>query len=578
MAKQPGVVGRVGLSLFFGVFLAAGLGFFAAIAPGVARHAGTYFWDEVPCTMVESRVVPEATVEGGAAGWHVRYAYVVDGRDYTGWRVTVNDAVGDARDNLRLSQQLAPGTATTCLVNPRDPDEAVLRRQSGWVLLTPLFPLIFVGVGGGGIWFAWRRAQDETPRGLTVRAARRVGAERNGLVVGMLFGGVFLVAGVALTHVLFVRPVLGVLAARSWLEVPCTIVASEVAEHDSDDGTTYSIEITYRYTVADREYLSNRYRFMSGSSSGYRAKARFVERHPPGSPATCFVNPADPTDAVFDRRWSGMMWLGLIPVAFALVGGGLLVAMVKQWRQPAAGPAFRVAAPAGAPGAGRITSPGTSGVVPGDGIAADGPVELVPAASRGLKVLGTLLVAVFWNGIVSVFLVQLFRGDGGGFSWFLALFLTPFVVIGLVLIGAFASQVLALSNPVPRLTLNRRVLRPGERLEVDWQMRGRVQALRRLRLSLEGREEATYRRGTDTRTDREVFATVDLLDTGDPATMAAGRVLHALPPRLMHTFTAKNNKIVWALRVRGEIPRWPDVDEEFVVTLAPPARGDLHHG
>jgi hypothetical protein len=172
--------------------------------------------------------------------------------------------------------------------------------------------------------------------------------------------------------------------------------------------------------------------------------------------------------------------------------------------------------------------------------------------------------------------VQLFRGDG--FSWFLALFLTPFVVVGLVLVGAFVSQVLALSNPVPRITLNRRVLRPGERLEVDWQMRGRVQALRRLRLSLEGREEATYRRGTDTRTDREVFATVDLLDTGDLATMAAGRVARDLPARLMHSFAAKNNKIVWALRVRGEIPRWPDVDEEFVVTIAPTSIPGGRHG
>jgi hypothetical protein len=35
----------------------------------------------------------------------------------------------------------------------------------------------------------------------------------------------------------------------------------------------------------------------------------------------------------------------------------------------------------------------------------------------------------------------------------------------------------------------------------------------------------------------------------------------------MHSFAAKNNKIVWTLHVRGEIPRWPDVDDEFPFTV-----------
>lgn len=579
-ARQPGVGGRIVMSLFFGVFLAAGLGFFAAITPVAARHAATYFWREVPCTIVESRIVDADSVEGGAAGWHVRYAYQVDGHEYAGWRLTVNEALGDARDDLRRSQLLVPGTAATCLVNPRDPSESVLERQSAWVLLTPLFPLIFVVIGGGGIWFAWSRSRPESQRGLTVRAAKRAGAERGGLIGGMVFGGIFLVVGVTLTHMLFVGPVLGMLAARGWPQVPCVIESSEVESHDSDDGTTYSIEITYRYEVGGREYRSNRYSFIRFSSSGYRAKADVVAAHPPGSRAMCFVNPSDPTDAVLWRGWAGAMWFGLIPVAFALAGGGLIYGMVRKWRAPAGGPAL-TGSVSGAPAA---TRGGTAGrgaglavpeAVPGGD---EGPVLLAPAASRGVKVVGTLLVALFWNGIVSVFLVQLFSGGWGAFDWFLALFLTPFVGVGLFLFGMFVLQVLALSNPVPVLTLNRRVLCPGDRLEVEWRMQGRVGALRRLRISLEGREEATYRRGTDTKTDREVFATVDLLDAGDPATMAGGRVARDLPGRLMHSFSAKNNKIVWALRVRGEIPRWPDVDEEFVVTIAPPPAGGPSHG
>lgn len=52
---------------------------------------------------------------------------------------------------------------------------------------------------------------------------------------------------------------------------------------------------------------------------------------------------------------------------------------------------------------------------------------------------GTLFINLFWNGIVSLFVVQLFKE----FEWFLALFLVPFVVIGLCIFAAFLSAITA---------------------------------------------------------------------------------------------------------------------------------------
>jgi hypothetical protein len=37
----------------------------------------------------------------------------------------------------------------------------------------------------------------------------------------------------------------------------------------------------------------------------------------------------------------------------------------------------------------------------------------------------------------------------------------------------------------------------------------------------------------------------------------------------MHSFAASSNRIVWALQVKGEIRRWPDVDEPFEVAVQP---------
>jgi hypothetical protein len=37
----------------------------------------------------------------------------------------------------------------------------------------------------------------------------------------------------------------------------------------------------------------------------------------------------------------------------------------------------------------------------------------------------------------------------------------------------------------------------------------------------------------------------------------------------MHSFTASNNRIVWTLKLSGEIPRWPDVTESVEIEVTP---------
>jgi hypothetical protein len=37
----------------------------------------------------------------------------------------------------------------------------------------------------------------------------------------------------------------------------------------------------------------------------------------------------------------------------------------------------------------------------------------------------------------------------------------------------------------------------------------------------------------------------------------------------MHSFSTQHNKIVWSIRVKGEIARWPDLNEEFALTVLP---------
>src|SRR5205823_6364254 len=102
----------------------------------------------------------------------------------------------------------------------------------------------------------------------------------------------------------------------------------------------------------------------------------------------------------------------------------------------------------------------------------------------------------------------LFTSTARGFSVFFALFLTPFVLVGVLLVVLAVTQALRLSNPRPNVTVSTAAVALGEQLGVDWTLDGRVAKLARLTITLEGREEATYRRGTDTQTDRQVFAAI----------------------------------------------------------------------
>jgi hypothetical protein len=109
---------------------------------------------------------------------------------------------------------------------------------------------------------------------------------------------------------------------------------------------------------------------------------------------------------------------------------------------------------------------------------------------------------------------------------------------------------------------------------VSWRFGGRYDRITRLHVYLEAREEATYVRGTDRRTDRSVFFHLDLVDTPKPFEIAIGSAAFTIPPDTMHSLNARHNKIIWELKLHGEIPNWPDVREEFVLQVLPRAGRD----
>ncbi|MFT3869096.1 MAG: DUF3592 domain-containing protein [Nibricoccus sp.] len=557
-AKNLGLGGKIAGSLFFSVFFLMGLFFEVMVVKQTAKNLATFSWTKTEATILASEIQPPRRSDDDPT-FHVRYSYVSGGSLYESRRYNSTTEAPETRDAYQLAEQFSIGSQVPCWVNPRDRAESVLMRKSPFGALLVLFPLIFVAVGAGGLWGIWFwRKKLETEDGSTIPISNKERNTGKSRFVMAGFFSIFLLVGLGIGYSFFLRPVFQIAAARDWTAVPCQILSSRVRTHSDSDGSTYSVDIVYRYTHQNRTYTSNRYHFFTGSSSGYDGKAEAVRQYPAGVQRTCYVDPAQPSSAVLDRGFTSNLWFGLIPFVFALVGGGGIYAVLRGKLSGASSSAHRQPSSRG-----HQSSASQSAF---ESFEISGPCTLAPTTSPKAKLIGLLVMAVFWNGIVSVFLLN---QTWSGIGLFMGLFLLPFVAVGLGLIGGVVYQGMALFNPRPSLTVSRGVACPGETIEVSWEFAGRTDRLSRFQLSLEGREEATYRRGTDTPTDKETFSRIQLLDTTDPTAMQAGSAKVQIPAGAMHSFKAPNNKIIWALKLHGTIPRWPDVKEEFSYEIAP---------
>ena len=556
--RPVGVGGKFGLTLFFLVFFAMGSLFEVLILREFGRAVGQRAWKKVPCTIVSSDV-QERNLSEEPFAFVVSYRYEYGGQTHTG---STYKRGYSGSDKYSAAQTLAgkypAGTSTSCYVNPRNPGEVALRRQSLLLGFVIFFPLIFVAVGVGGIYFIWRKSPPPEAKPIAAIATRKKGRSKLGLAaVFALFAAV----GGGMLYPLGIKPIAKTIAAKSWATTPCKVLRAEVRSHDSDDGTTYSVYILYQYEFNGQKYKSDRYEFIGGSSSGYRGKARIVAMYDAAPNPVCYVNPSNPSEAVLKRGFHAKLLLALFPLPFLLIGVGGLIYTIRG-KRPETPPAVqswgsrRSAAPRGGVDLLRATDTGRA--------------VLKSRCSPRVKCIGITAIAVFWNGIISIFVVGGINNlRHGGFSLFQTLFLLPFLLVGLGLIAGAIYQLLAMFNPRPTLELSSATVPLGGAAELRWSLAGQTRRISQFCVTLRGTEEARYRRGTNTYTDRNTFYEMELYKTSNASEIASGQVGFIVPSDTMHTFEAENNKILWNLEVHGDIKRWPDVKESFKITVAP---------
>ena len=532
--------GKIFATIFLSIFAILGLVFFFFVGKSGMETVRSYSWTKTDC-VIESSSVRD---RGYSAEFAVRYRYGFAGRNYTGTRFTAGMSSSlTLADAQHAARRYAAGRPAYCYVNASAPGESTLERGAPWPLLFGLIPLLFIGIGVGGIIGVWRAK----PASATA-VSERHGSRRN-VALGLQFMGlVFMAVGGGLLYAFFIRPMMKESAAAKWPAVPCEILSSKVGRHSgSKGGYTYSVDVRYRYKAGGTEFIGAAYNFDTGASGMRKWREEAVASLPPGKRTVCRVNPEDPLDAVLSITPSPDRWFGLIPAVFLIVGLPIFIkapAMARRSKSITGLP--RDALPL-------LSRGGTTG-----------ELELKPASSPGCAFVGVTFIALIWNGITWGILLGLKPNE-----WLPRIFLGIFALIGLAIAAGALYQFLALFNPRPVLTASAGAVPLGGSLGVRWRFTGNVRRLARVTISLMAREEATYRRGTTTTTDRSVFVNTALLDITDRAQMSGGSVKADIPRELIHTFTAPNNKIVWILRVAGDIPKWPNVSAEFPITVLP---------
>lgn len=371
---------------------------------------------------------------------------------------------------------------------------------------------------------------------------------------GVVFGLVFVAAGSAVFYFLTILPTMRWQAAQEWRETPCEIISSEVGTHSSKkSSSTYSIDITYRYEVDGATYTSDQYNFNTGSSSGYDSKRAVVDQYPPGLRTVCFVDPADPNAAILSKEWTWMYALGSFGLIFVLVGISISFSLGRKGRAPM-------------PDGGRYGGALGSAV---QDLNDPSPRVLSSTITPSKTLAGSLFFALIWYGVLGG-VGWAFLHDGLGWDNAMpAAIVSIMALFGLIAVAGVVKGFLGLWNPQVHLRMDPGILTLGGTVIFTWELEGDASRLQNLKVYLQGKESATYRRGTDTTTDHSVFEKFTIAEANTLADFQAGRVEFAMPEFTMHTLDLPNNKISWVIRIEGSIPKWPDVEAEFPINVLP---------
>lgn len=283
-------------------------------------------------------------------------------------------------------------------------------------------------------------------------------------------------------------------------------------------------------------------------------------------------------------RWWLWLFSLLIPGALLAFGAAGLVRIVRGWgkseerRAAAEGLANLLESMTPPTDAGR-RSPGVPTCddlvnSPGTILRYRLPIE----SPESWTLVGMGLFAVLWNAVLGVLAV----GAGldllsGRVEWVLLAVLVPFLAVGVAGVVLFVRRLfLTTAVGTTQVEISDHPLLPGRSYDVLL-AQGGAGTFSSLSLTLEVEEMASFRQGTDTRTERVIVWRESVKEWHDvqitPGVRFETHVMIMIPARAMHSFASEHNAVRWRIVVAGHPERRAAFTRVFPLVVHP-APGD----
>jgi hypothetical protein len=291
--------------------------------------------------------------------------------------------------------------------------------------------------------------------------------------------------------------------------------------------------------------------------------------------------PADPDSVVLQRGYEWWMWLLtlLIPLALLAFGGSGLARVVRMW-----GKSLEHRAAAGGSAILDSLSSPESDTPHHPGLPSCENIENSPGtvlryrlaleSPENWSLVGFGMFAILWNAVVVVLAVGA-GADllGGTTDWFLIAMLIPFVSVGIGgVVLLVRAVILATSVGPTQIEISDHPLVPGATYDVLLGQGG-ASVFRSIDMVMEMEESATFRQGTDTRTQRLVVRRQPMAGWRRVQPVPGGRfearVAVTIPRDSMHSFASESNAVQWRIVVRAIPDRWPEFTRVFPVVVCP---------
>jgi hypothetical protein len=315
--------------LFFGaVFLIGGLLATRALARAWLTDARVYGWSKATATIIDAHLTPPGPTDRYPAV-SVRFRYDYAGHSYESDRAVARPSDG-YHDAYRWVTEWQPGSTVPCYVDPHAPANAVLRRDGlGWGVSIFVLFVATTSIGGvlAYIGVVALRRKDTGPD-----ATKDKGTWAKRIVIGVVVM-VVLALVIPATYFFGVEPLMLFARAKHWRALPCTIVASRVrTDRQSDNNTLmYAADIAFRYQLDGHQYASTNHQFLEHRNSSRADAAGIVARYPLGAQVTCYADPNEPTRALLDRSFPGVVLVGfLVPVIAIAVWWGIVASARRR--------------------------------------------------------------------------------------------------------------------------------------------------------------------------------------------------------------------------------------------------------